>query len=91
MEITLTISSLRMILSYAAELGAKSALTKTGHLKPYLKKSEAFRKFGRKNVEKWIELKLITPRKDGNHSATWRIDFLEIEALGKVNEAMRYL
>ena len=74
-----------------AELGAIEALIKTGHLRPYLKKSEAFRLFGRKHVEHWIDDGLVTPRKDGNHSASWRIDRLEIEAVAKAIELLRYL
>jgi len=69
-----------------AELGALQALITTGMLKPYLKKSEAFRQYGRKNVERWIAQGDITPRKDGNHSAAWRIDRLEIAILAKAIE-----
>ena len=74
-----------------AELGAIEALIKTGHLRSYLKKSEAFRLFGRKHVEHWIDQGLITPRKDGDHSAAWRIDRLEIEAVAKAIDLLRYL
>jgi len=74
------------ILQGAAELGALQALISVGHVKPYLKKSEAFRRYGRKNVEKWIEQRHITPRKDGNHSAAWRIDRMEIAILAKAIE-----
>ena len=66
-----------------AELGAIAALIKTGQLRPYLKKSEAFRLFGRKHVEHWIGEGLITPRKDGDHSAAWRLDRIELEVLSK--------
>ncbi|WP_185214082.1 hypothetical protein [Sphingobacterium mizutaii] len=91
MNILLTLLQLQTLLSYAAEMGAKLALSKTGHIRPYLKKSEAFKRYGRKNVEHWIGLGLITPRKDGNHSAAWRIERMEIEAVSKSREAMRYL
>jgi hypothetical protein len=77
--------------SCGAELGAIQALVKTGQLRPYLKKSEAFRQFGRKKVEDWIRDGLITPRKDGGHSAAWRIDRLEIECLAKAIYMTRYL
>ncbi len=74
---------LRFIIEQAAEMGACLALTRTGKLRPYLKKSEAFRKYGRPNIEHWIEEGLVTPRKDGGHSATWRIDRIEVEAIVK--------
>jgi len=78
------------ILEAAAELGALQALIQTGRLKPYLKKSEAFRQYGRKNVEKWIEQGLVMPRKDGGHSAAWRIGRLEIATLAKTIGLLRY-
>jgi len=81
---------LQMLLQDAAEMGAQMALAKTGKIRPYLKKSEAFRLYGRRNVEHWIAIGLITPRKDGNHSATWRIDRLEAAAVSKSIDAMRH-
>ena len=79
------------IFNCGAELGAITALVKTCQLRPYLKKAEAFRLYGRKHVEHWIEEGLITPRKDGDHSAAWRIDRLEIEAVAKAIDLLRYL
>jgi hypothetical protein len=79
------------IFNCGAELGATAALVKTGHLRPYLKKSEAFRLYGRKHVEHWIDTGLVTPRKDGDHSAAWRIDRIEIESVNKALGLLRYL
>lgn len=91
MNILLTRHQLGLLLKDAAEMGAKLALIKTGKIKPYLNKSEAFRLYGRKNVEHWIALGLITSRKDGNYSATWRIDRIEAEAIRKSIDAMHHL
>ena len=74
---------LRLIIKEAAELGATCALIRSDNLKPYLNKSEAFRAYGRKNIENWIREGLITVRKDGNHSAAWRLDRIELENLSK--------
>jgi len=74
---------LEIIIKEAAELGAITALTKVGKLKPYLKKSDAFKVYGRNMVERWLEEGLITPRKDGDYSAAWRLDRIELEALSK--------
>ena len=79
------------ILLGAAELGALQALIHTGQVKPYLKKSEAFRLYGRKRVEKWTAEGLIKIRKDGDHSAAWRIDRMEIATLAKTIELLSYL
>lgn len=73
--------TLNLLLQKAAELGAKQTLCRTGKLKPYLSKSQAFREYGRANIEFWIEQGLITPRKDGDHSATWRIERIEAESI----------
>ncbi len=76
------------ILQGAAELGALQALISIGHIKPYLKKSEAFRLYGRKRVEKWTSEGLVKIRKDGDHSAAWRIDRMEIATLAKTIELL---
>lgn len=90
MNIVLTPLQLQTLLSYAAEMGAELALTKTGHLRSWLKKSEAFERYGRKNVEHWISLGLIALRKDRN-SSDWCIDRMEIESVSKSREAMKFL
>ena len=79
------------MLQGAAELGALQALISIGHIKPYLKKSEAFRLYERNTVERWIKQRLVTPRKDGDHSAAWRIDRMEIATLAKTIELLSYL
>ena len=78
-------------LQAAAELGALQALISTGKLKPYLKKTEAFKLYGRTKVEHWIDARLVTPRKDGDHSACWRIDRMEIEILTKAEQMSQFL
>jgi len=82
---------LRNIIREAAGMGAMLALSKTGKLKPYLKKSEAFRQYGRKNIERWVAEGRITIRKDGDHSAIWRLDRLELEAIVRSVELLRSL
>jgi hypothetical protein len=91
MDLQLTTHQLKIIIRGSAEMGAVIALTKAGKLKPYLKKSEAFRKYGRANIERWIDDGLITIRKDGDHSAVWRIDRIEVEAIARSIELLRYI
>lgn len=81
----LSLFEINAILRAASELGAIIALVDSGQLKPYLKKAEAHRLYGRKNIEKWIDDGLITPRKDGGHSASWRIDRIEVELIVQAN------
>ncbi|WP_184549826.1 hypothetical protein [Mucilaginibacter sp. FT3.2] len=82
---------LQALIRISSELGAVITLIKTGKLKPYLKKNEAFRLYGRKNVERWIEDARVTPRKDGDHSACWRIDRIEIESIAKSSQLLLHL
>ena len=91
MENEIPLHLLSRLVASGAELGAIAVMIKLGSLRPYLKKSEAFRQFGRKQVERWISIGLVTPRKDGNHSAAWRIDRLEIETLARATDLMSYL
>lgn len=87
----ISLQELSTLLQQAAELGAMKALEEAGCLKPYLNKSEAFKKYGRANVERWLKEQLITPRKDGNDSAAWRLDRLELDAVAKASNRHTYL
>lgn len=79
------------VISLGIELGAITVLIKTGQMRPYLKKSEAFKIYGRKKIEAWIEAGLLTPVKDGQHSAAYRLNRLEIEILLKSLELAEVL
>jgi hypothetical protein len=81
---------LELITKEAAELGAIATLVKTGRCKPFLNKSEAFRLYGRANVEHWMEAGLITKRKDGDYSAAWRLDRLELEVIARSVYLLKY-
>jgi hypothetical protein len=83
MNILLTPLQLQTLLSYAAEMGEKLALSKTGHIRPYLKKSEAFTRYGRKNVEHWIGLGLLILLKTATTPAAGRVDRMDIETICK--------
>jgi hypothetical protein len=82
---------LMRIAEAAAELGATQALIQTGRLKPYLSKAEASRLYGRNNIERWVDEGLLAVRKDGNHSAAWRIDRLELELIVKARFLLKHL
>jgi hypothetical protein len=82
---------IRLIIQTGAELGALIALIKTGQVKPYITKAEASRLHGRKNIQHWLDEGLLTPRKDGDHSAGWRIDRLEAELIVKTRFLLQHL
>lgn len=52
-EITLPRFLLAQLLSDAAEMGANKALSKTGVIKPWLSKAEAYRMYGERIVKRW--------------------------------------
>lgn len=56
---------LAQMLQGAAELGGIVALTEVGQLKPYLSKSEAYRKYGRGVVDGWISEGVVDEHQDG--------------------------
>lgn len=91
MEVQLTNQQLRTIVRQSAELGAIIVLIQTGKLTPYLKKREAYRRYGRRYIEQLLIRGELSIRGDGNHSAAWRIDRVEIEAIVRGLEIWRQL
>lgn len=91
MELQVSIYTLEKLLLKAAEMGPGLRFRGLGKLKPFLKKAEAFRLYGRSNVEHWITQGPITALKDGDHLASLGIEWLEIEAVCKARNLIRYL
>jgi len=73
----------KLALIEAAEIGAGKALKEAGLRKPSLKMSEANRLYGRSIVARWIKEGLIKPLKDGEATASLKIDRLQIEEVAK--------
>lgn len=71
----------RRMIYHTTRFGTIATLVKTGNIKPYLNKTEAFKIYGRKHIERWLRESLITPIKDGGHSAALRLSRIEIETL----------
>jgi hypothetical protein len=81
----------QLLLQAGAELGAIQVLIKTGKLKAYITKAEAYRLYGRKHIDRWLSEGLLTPRKDGTHSASFRIDRFELELIVKARFLLQHL
>lgn len=75
----------------AAEIGATKALIQIGQMKPYYKLREAYRLYGESVVKRWIKEGLIRPIKDGNRTASVRIDRVQIETISKAANRASYL
>lgn len=54
---------LRQMLSTAAEMGAKSALREMGIDKSQISKAEAYRRFSRRRIDRWVREGKIKPIK----------------------------
>jgi hypothetical protein len=83
-------NQLAAMLQDAAELGAKSALSQVGLIKPYISKAEANRMVGQRTVERWMQEGLITPSKDGPTSSKIRINRVQFESLLKTSNRPSY-
>lgn len=90
-QMEISIPHLRVMFAEAAELGATCALAKAGIIKPFLKKAEAYRMYGRKTVEGWMKAGLIAAKRDGDHSTSYRLDRLQLEVLAKSNNWKAYV
>ncbi|WP_286850688.1 MULTISPECIES: hypothetical protein [Sphingobacterium] len=78
------------LLEYVAEITSIKVLIHVGKIRPYLNKSQAERKYGRKLIEEWISRGWITVRKDGDLSAPLRINRLELESIARANDFIRH-
>jgi hypothetical protein len=76
-------SQLRQMLNSAAELGAKNALIAAGMEKTQITKAEAYRRFSRKNVDKWIHNGNVIPVKIG---ASVKLNVMELESMAQTNQ-----
>ena len=74
---------LRTMLTDAAELGGKKALISIGKLSPTISKAEAYRLYGRAQVDRWIDERLIIPQKDGENTSRVRLDRMRLETIAK--------
>jgi hypothetical protein len=75
--IALQIEQLRQLLITAANLGASSALRSAGLDKPQISKADACRRYGRRNVDKWIKEKQVIPIPKGKTSIVLNVNELE--------------
>ena len=68
---------LEQLLSSAAELGAKSALRQMGVDKTQISKAEAYRRYSRRRIDRWVREGKITPVKSKG-SVLFNVSELEV-------------
>ena len=74
---------LRQMLSTAAELGAKNALRDMGVDKTQISKAEAYRRFSRRRIDRWVREGKIIPIKS---KGSVLFNSAELEAISQTVE-----
>lgn len=65
--------------------GYKKCLEDAGKLKPYISQAQAYAKYGRVVVDRWVNEGLITVIKDGANNCRCRINREQIELIAETS------
>lgn len=79
------------LLKNATEQGATNALSESGQLQVQLSKAEAYRLFGRGNVDRWISEGLISPISCTKKSSRQCLDRIKLETIAASSNRITYL
>lgn len=79
------------LLKNATEQGATNALVESGQLQDQLSKAEAYRFFGRGNVDRWISEGLISPTACNGRSSRKCLDRKKLETIAASSNRITYL
>lgn len=82
-------SKLVQMLKISVQKGIKVATKSVGNSSVSLKKSEAYRQFGRTTVDRWIKEGLVTTHLTGNGET--RINKAEIRKVARSSNRITYL
>jgi hypothetical protein len=83
--LTLLPHELARMLSDAAELTVKRYRIEAGAERAYLSKNEAYRRYGRSVVDRWLREGLVELHKDGNGNLACRISAIQLEVAAKAS------
>lgn len=86
----LSFAQLQSLLSEAAEQGAKKALISVGKISPFISRSEAYRRYGKRQVDRWIAEGIVSVIKDGTNTSKTRIDLMQIETVAKASNRISW-
>lgn len=75
--------ALEKIIEQQIETTVNKTLVGTGSLKRFLKKTEAYRLYGRNAIDRWVSQGLLQSHKDGVSAGVYRIDRFELERVAK--------
>lgn len=83
MNITLQMHELRKMLRDQAEVAVKLYRVSTGEERGFISKNEAYKRYGRRLVDRWIREGLVESQKDGDKNHQLRISTVDLEAASK--------
>jgi hypothetical protein len=87
----MTLKEFSFLLKDAVIDGTNKALIESGQIPDTLTKAQAFRLFGRSNVERWISEGLVNPIKQRGNSSKKFIDRLKLESVARSSNRTTYL
>jgi len=87
----MTIIDLSGLLKEAITAGANKALVESGQLPDTLTKAQAYRLYGRVNVDRWCMENLIHPVVKAGSGKKKFIDRLKLEAVARASNRTTYL
>jgi hypothetical protein len=82
---------LSYLLKTAVTAGTDKALVETRPLKDRLTKAEAYRLYGRYNVDRWLSEGLVTHSSVGSSISKKTIDRLKLESIAESSNRVTYL
>jgi hypothetical protein len=85
------LSDLTQLLKTTIDKGAQKALMQNGVLEAQISKSEAYRQFGRTNIDRWIREGLIVLCSANGKILHKCIDRLKLEAIAHSSNRITYL
>ncbi len=75
----------------AATEGVQYAIAQTSQVSESISKSEAYRRYGRASVDRWLSEGLLKPLPENGGKSTDRIDTQELEATAASSNRQTYL
>jgi hypothetical protein len=85
------LKDLIVLLKNATEKGVEKALMDSGQQKDHLTKAEAYRLFGRGNVDRWISEGLVNPTTCKASKSRKFLDRIKLEAVAASSNRNTYL
>jgi len=85
------LKELSQLLIEAVHIGTGKAIAETGGLPAHLCKADAYRLYGRNDVDRWIEEKLIIPAIINGKVSTKFFDRIQLERIARSSNRLTYL